>query len=261
MVSSEPVKSPTLLNISALTFAYGAQSAPVLSNFSLNVQKGEIVAILGRSGCGKSTLLNLIAGLLSPQNGEITVEKHGVKESRIGYIFQEDALLPWRTVQSNLSLATEIGGVSKEGFQSSLTDFLNAFHLEPGILNAYPSTLSGGMRQRVSIIQALLFNPQLLLLDEAFSALDFYTKLRLESEFFNFIKKNEKAALFVTHDIEEAIAISDRVVILNVTGSVHADIAISFAGSERDPEVVRGKSAFSEYYRMIWGELKGVISQ
>lgn len=262
MVSSDfQIDKPaSALQISSLSFGYKPESSPVIDNVSLSVEAGEIVSILGRSGCGKSTLLNLIAGLITPNSGEIRIDQHHSR-CNIGYIFQEDALMPWRTIRKNLALAQEIGNVPKDAWQSSLMELLARFHLDESILNQYPAQLSGGMRQRVSIIQSLLFNPHLLLLDEPFAALDFFTKLRLEGEFYRFIKDTAKAAVLVTHDIEEAIALSDHILILNNRGSIEASVPIEFDSSERDPEIIRGVHKFGEYYQLIWQQLKSVISQ
>lgn len=248
------------LSISNLTFGFSDNSAPVLQNLSIQIAHGEIVSILGRSGCGKSTLLNLIAGLIKSQKGDLVVDgTGGAKASgRIGYIFQEDALLPWRTVAQNLGLATQIGNVSKAQYEADLRDFLSTFHLDQTILEKYPAQLSGGMKQRVSIIQTLLFNPKLLLLDEPFSALDFYTKLCLEAEFYNLVKTKAKTAVLVTHDIEEAIAVSDRVILMSGGGVIHAEIPIRFQ-CERNPESIRGSAEFAEYYRIIWSEFKSLV--
>lgn len=253
-------ESQDALVISALSFGYGE---PVLKDVSLTVRNGEIVSILGRSGCGKSTLLNLIAGLLTPARGQIEISGSRASSCTsgraIGYIFQEDTLMPWRTVGANLALAKELRAVSLDSFQQSLMEYLSSFHLDESVLDLYPAQLSGGMRQRVSIIQCLLFNPSLLLLDEPFSALDFYTKLALENEFYSLTKRASKSALFVTHDIEEAIAISDRVILLGNHGTIQADVPIVFNNARRNPEDVRGRPEFAEYYRTIWGQLKVVI--
>jgi NitT/TauT family transport system ATP-binding protein len=255
--SEQPVAA---LAISNLSFGYRIESAPVLNDVSLTVESGEIVSILGRSGCGKSTLLNLIAGLMSPMSGEIRIDQHHSR-CNIGYIFQEDALMPWRTIKKNLALAHEIGKVPEDAWQKSLMELLKRFHLNESILSQYPAQLSGGMRQRVSIIQSLLFNPHLLLLDEPFAALDFFTKLTLEGEFYSFIKDTSKAAVLVTHDIEEAIALSDQVIILNNNGSIVDKVEIKFDSKQRDPEIIRGATQFGEYYQLIWQQLKSVISQ
>jgi len=236
------------LEITNLSFAYEGATGWSLQNLSLNIERGEIVCILGASGCGKTTLLNLIAGLLKPAAGAISASK------RIGYIFQTDALFPWRTVEANLNLARDLGYA-----QSDVAEYLKAFHLSTDVLSKYPSQLSGGMRQRVSIIQSLMFNPELLLLDEPFSALDFYTKLRLETEFHNLVKQQEKAAILVTHDIEEAIALGDRVIVMNKSGEFSKQFEIRKNTGNSDFEAARGTPEFAEYYRTIWSELKGVV--
>lgn len=236
------------LEITNLSFAYEGAAGWSLQNLSLHMEHGEIVCILGASGCGKTTLLNLIAGLLKPAAGAISASK------RIGYIFQTDALFPWRTVEANLKLARDLGYGG-----GSIAEYLKVFHLSDDVLNKYPSQLSGGMRQRVSIIQALMFDPELLLLDEPFSALDFYTKLRLETEFHSLVKQQDKAAILVTHDIEEAIAIGDRVIVMNKSGEFCQQFEIRLNSANSDFEAARGTPEFAEYYRTIWSELKGVI--
>lgn len=249
---------PTLLAISELSFAFANHSKPVIDALSLNVREGEIVSILGRSGCGKSTLLNLISGLIVPLKGQIKISAQSSIKTKTGYIFQQDALLPWRTVAANLNLAREIGGVDKSSFDKRRAEFFNSFHLEENIMQCYPSQLSGGMRQRVSIIQTLLFNPDLLLLDEPFSALDFYTRLSLETEFYNLVRIKGMTALLVTHDIEEAIALSDRIVLLGNGGEISSEIQIDLGNALREPELVRALPEFGRYYRLIWERFKEV---
>jgi NitT/TauT family transport system ATP-binding protein len=182
--------------------------------------------------------------------------------SPIGYIFQQDALLPWRSVKANLSLVEDLKGSSaKDRVRESLPRYMKTFHLKEEILDQFPAQLSGGMRQRVAIIQALLFDPSLLLLDEPFSALDFYTKLKLESEFCRLVKEQGKAAILVTHDIDEAIAMADRVLIMNQNGQLSNEFVIDFGEQDQTPETVRGTSQFAQYYSRIWSELKSVIAQ
>jgi NitT/TauT family transport system ATP-binding protein len=258
----------SVLAISDLKFAYAATTVSgaadtAIGDFSLTVNQGEIVSILGASGCGKSTLLNLIAGLLIPQSGQIQFTDQGGKQ-KIGYIFQDDALFPWRTVEGNLMLVRSLSRgtteTTKEAALERISQYLKTFHLDEQIRHKYPSQLSGGMRQRVSIIQSLMFDPQLLLLDEPFSALDFYTKLSLEGEFFELVKAQNKAAIFVTHDIEEAVAISDRVLLMKKGGELAREFQIDF-GAQRSPENVRGTQQFADMYKSIWAELKLVIAQ
>jgi NitT/TauT family transport system ATP-binding protein len=260
------MESKALLTISGLTFAYEelpGEKRPswTISELNLQVREAEILCILGASGCGKSTLLNLIAGLLNPSQG--TVEFPG-KERRIGYIFQQDALFPWRTVEANLMLASELmPGTDRAQMRSRIEQYLNVFHLKTDILPKYPNQLSGGMRQRVSILQSLMFDPQLFLLDEPFSALDFYTKLSLENEFYQLIKEQKKGAILVTHDIEEAVAMADRVIVMSKEGLFTKEYVIAYESEdssvERTPENARGTAKFAELYRTIWAELKAVI--
>ncbi|MBC7996583.1 MAG: ABC transporter ATP-binding protein [Leptolyngbya sp.] len=253
-----------VLNISKLSFGYNnrlAEKTWVIRELNLSVSKGEIVCILGASGCGKSTLLNLIEGLLQPISGEIQIVSNADRKRPIGYIFQQDPLLPWRTVESNLMLVTDLSQeTSKIDARENIKQYLETFNLNQEILQKYPSQLSGGMRQRVSIIQSLMFNPDLILLDEPFSALDFFTKLKLESEFCHLITQKEKSAILVTHDIEEAVAMGNRVLIMNTDGALIKSFEIEKSVEFGSPENARGTAKFAEYYRLIWSELKAVIS-
>lgn len=256
--------NPPVLNISKLSFGYNnrlAEKTWVIRELNLSVSKGEIVCILGASGCGKSTLLNLIAGLLQPNSGEIQIVSHADRKRPIGYIFQQDPLLPWRTVESNLMLVADLSQeTSKNDARENIKQYLETFNLNQEILQKYPSQLSGGMRQRVSIIQSLMFNPDLILLDEPFSALDFFTKLKLETEFCHLITQKEKSAILVTHDIEEAVAMGNRVLIMNTDGALIKSFEIERTAEFSSPENARGSAKFAEYYRLIWSELKAVIS-
>jgi NitT/TauT family transport system ATP-binding protein len=258
-MSDQPDRK-TVLNLCRIAFSYAPSATPIewaLTNLSLNVGAEEIVCILGASGCGKSTLLNLVAGLIKPDSGTIEVTAHGEGSRRIGYIFQGDALLPWRTVEANLMLVCQVSKeVSREFARSRIAQYLSTFHLKEQILKQYPAQLSGGMRQRVSIIQSLMFNPELLLLDEPFSALDFNTKLSLESEFYQLVKERGKAAILVTHDIEEAIAMADRILIMRKGGAITNEFVIDLPEQNRSPENARGTPRFADYYREIWSELK-----
>lgn len=265
MTSQPAASNESLLSIEELTFAFvesGSSSSitkPTVSDLSLTVSPAEIVCILGASGCGKTTLLNLIAGLLIPAKGKIDIASASQAGQKIGYIFQNDALFPWRTVERNLMLASEMNKTPKASARGRISEYLKTFHLNESILNQFPSQLSGGMRQRASIIQTLMFDPDLLLLDEPFSALDYYTKLSLESEFYQLVKEKRKAALLVTHDIEEAVAMGDRVFIMS-EGKLIKHFPINIGGEKRIPENTRGMPEFAEHYRVIWNELKSVIT-
>jgi NitT/TauT family transport system ATP-binding protein len=253
--SSEPV-----LQVSGLNFRYAATDQRLaVANVSLTVGAGEIVCLLGASGCGKTTLLNLVAGLLVQESGTIKINE--VSGTKIGYIFQEDALLPWRTVEANLLLARDIRrDESATAAKQRIDEHLKTFHLDGSVLRRYPSELSGGMRQRVAIIQSLMFNPQLLLLDEPFAALDFFTKLKLESEFHQLVKTKNKSAILVTHDIDEAIAVADRVLVMNSRGTISNEFRIDVEDERWQPENARGLPEFTQYYQPIWKELQSVIA-
>lgn len=270
--------SKPVLEVSNLSFAYppsrerkdalkseGATSSRnlVLNSVSLVLNEGEILCLLGPSGCGKSTLLDLIGGLAKPSSGTISLRNSAGDRGRIGYIFQQDPLFPWRTVKANLMLARDLkkGIIEQTKIDALLKDYFATFHLDDTILDTYPDQLSGGMRQRVSIIQALMFNPEILLLDEPFSALDFYTKLRLEGEFRTLAKHHKKSTLLVTHDIDEAIAMADRVLIMDGSGSIAKDLAIQLGDDAITPESARGSALFSDYYSQIWSQLKSGIAE
>ena len=261
-MTTAPTSSGAVLSVSDLSFSYDALNLAGVKDLNLTVNHGEIICILGASGCGKSTLLNLIAGLILPDKGSIVIASEGQTKRRIGYIFQDDALLPWRTVEANLLLVADIDRtVTKAAAMQQAMSYLNTFGLDGAVLKKYPSELSGGMRQRVSIIQSLMFNPQLLLLDEPFSALDFFTKLKLESEFVDLVKKQNRAAVIVTHDIEEAIAMADRVILMGDGGRITNQFLIDFEDSRPAPQAARGTAKFAALYQAIWAELKTVIEQ
>lgn len=246
-----------LLTIENLCFDFDGQSEKTVNALELSVEKGEIVCILGASGCGKTTVLNLIAGLLKPKSGTINLRTEAGKRNSIGYIFQSDALFPWRTVEGNLMLAFDINkSLDRSKATETMQQYLAMFHLSRQVLLKYPAQLSGGMRQRVSIIQSLMFDPDLLLLDEPFSALDYYTKLSLEEEFCNLVKEKKKAAILVTHDIEEAVAMGSRAFIMS-GGKLAKEFGIR---RETENEITRGSEEFAKHYREIWMELKSIIS-
>lgn len=264
-----------VLDVVGISFSYvdnKKTTRSVLRDVSLQLVPGEIVCLIGPSGCGKTTLLNLLAGLLTPGSGQI---RHGAggngatasgatPAGGIGYIFQQDPLLPWRTVKQNLLLAAEIRrlkNAARKCMEQRMLAYLKSFHLSSEHLDLFPSQLSGGMRQRASIIQSLLFDPQTLLLDEPFSALDFFTKLRLETEFQQMVKTEKKAAIMVTHDIEEAVAMADRILLMNQDGVLCHQYSIRLGQTRVSPEEARGLPQFAEYYSRIWADLKTVMDQ
>ena len=248
-----------LLDITDVSLSYHSLSGetPALSHISFQLMPGEFLAIVGPSGCGKSTLLNLICGLLRPEQGQILLDGTPVTsgDCRIGYMLQKDELLEWRTIYQNVLLGLEIQHAltarSRALARALLTQYgLNAF------ANAKPSELSGGMRQRAALIRTLLPDPQLLLLDEPFSALDYQTRLTVSDDIGQIIRQSGKTALLVTHDLSEAISLSDRVIVLtNRPAKVRCEIPIFFKLEQDTPLNRRNAPEFKHYFNQIWKEL------
>lgn len=239
-----------MLKASNLSCHYGDHA--VLKDVSFELNKGNILSVLGMSGSGKTTLLELLSGLKELESGSIETGHH-----KIGYVFQSDALLPWLTVEKNLLLGAEVRGLEKPS-EDSIKSYLTAFNLRDDVLQKYPSALSGGMRQRISIIQTLLADTDIILLDEPFSALDFSTKLRLEEEFYTFVKTHGKTALLVTHDIDSALALGDNVIVL---GGQPSGIAAQFQVDRQSqtPKEIRTSSAFAEEFQQVWLTLNAQV--
>lgn len=215
----------------------------VLDNISFDIFENEIVSIIGPSGCGKSTILNIISKLDNNFEGEIDLL------SKTGYMFQKDCLLPWKNVLDNIKLGLEI----KKGIDETSLSYINSLIEKYGLkdfIHNYPNELSGGMRQRVSLIRTLSLSPDLLLMDEPFSALDYQTKLFVQEDVYKILKKEKKSALIVTHDISEAIALSSRIIILSKRPcKILKNIDIHF--KTQSPNERRIMPKFQEYYHQI----------
>lgn len=225
-------------------------------NISFSLHEGEILAIVGPSGCGKSTLFNVIAGLLKPTSGSVTVDGVLVDDAsgHVGYMLQKDLLLPWRTVLENVMLGLEVRGTDTKAAQERALSLIHRYGLS-GFESARPKSLSGGMRQRVAFMRTLALNPKAILLDEPFSALDFQTRLLLQADVKRIIREQNKAAILVTHDIGEAIAMADRVIVLSHRpGTVKAIHEIDL-GDVSGAAAVRQSAAFNRYFDAIWSEL------
>ena len=228
-----------------------------LKDITFSVREGEFIALVGPSGCGKSTLLHLIAGLLTPEKGLIKINGsyHPDNTSGIGYMLQKDELLEWRTIYQNVLLGLEIQHAltarSRALARVLLTQYgLNAF------ANAKPSELSGGMRQRAALIRTLALKPELLLLDEPFSALDSQTRLSVSDDIGRILRQEKKTAILVTHDISEAISMADRVIILSPRPAIIRKIVpICFDLENRTPMASRNAPEFKSYFNLIWKEL------
>lgn len=191
----------TILKIDNLKKIYHTTKTEILAidNFSLNLHNGEFIAIVGPSGCGKSTILSILSGIETKSDGTI----QNINNSNIGYMLQSDNLFEWRTILDNCLLGLEINGNLNEKNKNYVLNLLNTYGLKD-FINSYPSNLSGGMRQRVSLIRTLATKPDILLMDEPFSALDYQTRLAVSDDVYNIIKKEKKSVIMVTHDIAEA---------------------------------------------------------
>ena len=215
-------------------------------NFSVNA--GEFTAIIGPSGCGKTTLLSLAAGLLTPSSGRIL--SNGVS---FGYMLQRDELFPWRTIEKNLYLPLEIKGTNTLENRRTALALAEKYGLKQ-FLKSYPSALSGGMRQRVALIRTLALNPDVLLLDEPFSALDYQTRLNVCNDVYKIIRQEHKTALLITHDISEAISVADKIFVLSKRpAKILSEHAVSFP--EDGPLKRRENKEFSKWFEILWEEL------
>ncbi len=251
--------SENILSIKNINKTYQAKNGETkaLDNISLDVRKGEFVSIIGPSGCGKSTLLSIIAGLEEKDTGEIYLEGKEIKgiSSEIGYMLQKDSLLEWRTIYNNVVLGLEIRGIKTNENEEYVNNLLKKYHLYE-FKNKYPIQLSGGMRQRVALIRTLAIKPKILLLDEAFSALDYQTRIMVTKDVYNILRQEEITALIVTHDISESVSLSDRVVVLTKRPAKIKNIhEIKFDMDNRTPINCRERPEFSKYFNTLWKEL------
>src|SRR5215471_4847024 len=226
--------------------ADGRGDLTAVEGLSLEVGEGEIVAVLGKTGCGKSTMFNLIAGLIEPTSGEVTVSGHdpfrdfGFFRGKIGIVFQGDRLMPWRTALSNVLLGLEILGAEASRAQAVARGWLERLGLN-GHENDYPHALSGGMRQRVSIARAFAVDPELLLCDEPFSSLDEMTARDLRAEFVRLVRQNGKTAVFITHQIGEAMEIGDRVLVCHRPARIALEARPTEAARDSGRQQIRDK--------------------
>ena len=232
-----------------------------VANTTLAVAAGEFVSVVGPTGCGKSTLLNVAAGLLAPSAGDVRVfgERLAGINARAGYMFQADALLPWRSALRNVTAGLEFRGLPRAESEQRGHDWLRRVGLT-GFHDRYPHQLSGGMRKRVALAQMLILDPQILLMDEPFSALDIQTRQLMENELLELWSANRKSVLFITHDLEEAIALSDRVIVLSAGPATHpiGEFAIDLP-RPRDVAEIRLTPRFVALHGAIWGTMKDEV--
>jgi len=260
---AEPTAAAASLVVQHLAKSYevGGRIVPVIDDLSLTLDNSQIVSIVGPSGCGKTTLLNTLCGLLTPDSGRISWYGREItgQPRNVGYMLQKDLLLPWRTALGNVMLGLEIHGVIAREAKDRSRAMLDQLGLH-GFADHYPSTLSGGMRQRVALARTLVNEPAVLLLDEPFASLDFQNKLLIESDTAKLVRKGGRSLLLITHDIEEAVSLADQVIVLSKRPSqVKAVYNIALGIERTDMMAARDSRDFSKYVRQIWADLDVVL--
>lgn len=248
----------TFLRFDRVTHHYFSEKSVTksLADVSFSVKEGEFLSIIGPSGCGKSTILSLIAGLLKETRGEITIENEALEKrsTKVGYMLQQDYLFPWKTIMDNILLGPKITNKIDDKTIQRAQDLLKEVQLSH-IANHYPSQLSGGMRQRIALVRTLMTDPEILLFDEPFSALDYVTKLQLENVISHLMKTYKKTAILVTHDLSEAISMSDRIILMDPSpGRVKKIFQVPESLRESKPFYVRRHQAFQALFDEVWKE-------
>ena len=244
------------LEVSGLSYSYHSMDGETqaLSNISFTVDTGEFIAMVGPSGCGKSTLLSIFSGLLKPDEGEILIDGIPLPDSKvnIGYMLQKDHLFEWRSILSNAALGLEIQHKMDERHKNDLRELMNSYGLG-NFENSRPSELSGGMRQRAALIRTLALEPDILLLDEPFSALDYQTRLSVCDDISTIIRGRHKTAILITHDLSEAVSVADRIIILSKRpGRIKGILPIPFSTPGLSPLERRNDPEFSGYFNEVW---------
>ena len=249
----------SILQTTELKKYYGSKPniTKALDGVTLSIEDGEFVAIVGTSGSGKSTLLNLICGMLLAEEG--TILMNGIPPSpgdpRIGYMLQKDHLLEWRTIYRNILLGLEIRDEQTPEKLAYIEEMLKTYGLDK-FRKAHPSQLSGGMRQRAALIRTLVLKPDIMLLDEPFSALDYQTRLNVSDDIGQIIKKEKKTAILVTHDLAEAVSLADRILVLTSRpATIGQTVNVSFSDPGLSPLARRNAPEFKTYFNLIWKEL------
>jgi len=228
-----------------------------LKNISFGVSPGEFIAIVGPSGCGKSTLLSIIAGLITPESGTILVNNPdgSLHDPRIGYMLQRDHLFEWRTVYQNCILGLELNHIKTKERLASVDQMLTEYNLDK-FRDSRPSELSGGMKQRAALIRTLALEPEILLLDEPFSALDYQTRLTVSADICSLIRAAGKTMLIVTHDLGEAISLADRIIVLSHRpASIKKEMKVHLTGTQDTLFNARNAPEFSDYFKKLWKEI------
>ena len=229
----------------------------VIRDLTFSVYEGEFLAIVGPSGCGKTTVLSLIAGLIAPSSGQVLIDGEPVEghHDKVGYMLQRDHLFEWRTIEENVLLGLQVKRICNRQTRQKALDLLGKYGL--GDFKTYhPHQLSGGMRQKVALIRTLAVDPEILLLDEPFSSLDYQTRLVLSGEIVDIIRREKKTAVLVTHDLAEAISMADRVLVLSPRpASIKAEVRIELGDENTTPLMKRKDPVFQKYFDNLWKEL------
>jgi NitT/TauT family transport system ATP-binding protein len=252
--------SNEIVNVRDVGMKYQSPNGEInaIESITFAVEKGEYVSLVGPSGCGKSTLLSIISGLLKATCGQVLIEGEEVTKTseKVGYMLQKDHLFDWRTIYQNVILGLEVRKILNDKNKAFALELLKTYGLYE-FKDKYPSQLSGGMRQRAALIRTLAVKPEILLLDEAFSALDYQTRLAVTEDIYSIIKSENKTAIMVTHDIAESISMSDRVIVLSKRPAVIKGIhPLNFDCEKRTPLKCREAPNFREYFNTIWKELE-----
>jgi len=248
-----------VLRLENISKTYQAKNGEIkaLKDINFSVKEGEFISIIGPSGCGKSTLLSIIAGLENKSSGKIYIDEVETEDvsSKIGYMLQKDSLLEWRTIYSNVIFGLEITHRKTKENEEYVKELLKKYNLYE-FKDKYPTQLSGGMRQRVALIRTLAIRPEILLLDEAFSALDYQTRIMVTKDIYSILRNENITTVMVTHDISEAISMSDRVIVLSKRpATVKKIYTIDFEMENRNPMNARKSPKFSNYFDSLWKEL------
>ncbi|QDX93406.1 ABC transporter ATP-binding protein [Brevibacillus laterosporus] len=253
--------SPAKIELSHVTHLYVTprNAFMAINSISLRVEEGEFVCLVGPSGCGKTTLLSLIAGLEKPTAGQIYLDGNKITGTtrKVGYMLQQDYLFNWRSIEENIFLGLEVQGIrtkENEEYALHLLEEMELIHFR----KALPQQLSGGMKQRVALVRTLACQPEILLLDEPFSALDHQTKLMLEDLIIETLRRHKKTAILVTHDLQEAVAMGDRIYILDRNpGRIRSEMKIPETIRQALPFQARQLTGFSDLYNHVWKEMEG----
>jgi len=260
LAQAEPARERVRITVRNLDKRYGSGEAGVkaVDDVSFEVKQGEFVALLGPSGCGKSTILNMVAGLIPRSSGHIAIDadevRHGDVNRKVGYVFQRDTVFPWRTVEANIGYGLEIAGVDKAERKAKVARAIETAGLG-GFGATFPRMLSGGMRQRVALMRTLIMEPEILLMDEPFGALDTHTKLEMHKTLLEIWERERQTVLFVTHDLGEALTLASRIILLSARpGRLKEDFEVPFA-RPRDAVALRESAEFGRLYSHIWHSL------